>query len=244
MPENGRIREFLGRLFRSRSQAGSGPSDDAPAVADTAAEASTASPSPEETPPDAPEAPPVAPQAPPPPEAIVPPAPAPQVPAETPALLSAEAAEKLARLPQALADLAAAIQSQTALNQRLQEVLAGFAEPDQDLLHAMQDLAAEGQKQTDLLHNLGQRLAERRQLDNLAAGAMVRLPALLESLHKSNAALIEMMQQTRDRWASTKDDLAKEIVRQGRKATALVVGILTLLAVQTVLLLVRLLGGR
>jgi chromosome segregation ATPase len=164
--------------------------------------------------------------------------------ADSPAAGAPEASARLARLPKALADLAEAIQAQNQINERLQEALADLREPDQEFLHAVQDLSAEGRKQTDLLQALAERLAERRQLDNLSAGALARLPGLLEDLRKSNASFVEMMEGTRDRWVATKDDLAKEMMRQGRRTTALVVGILALLAVQTVLLVIRVFGWR
>jgi hypothetical protein len=166
------------------------------------------------------------------------------MPPELPHPLVAEMSEKLSRLPQALQDLAGAINAQASLNERLQEVLASLAEPNQDLIHAVESLSSEGQKQTDALQTLSQRLTEKRESDAASADVVGRLPALLEGLQRSNAAVVEMMEEIRDRWASTKDDLAKEMVRQGRKTTALVIAILSLLGVQTVLLIIRFVTNR
>jgi predicted nucleic acid-binding Zn ribbon protein len=248
MPGNGRVRRFLRRIFRTTAPEAAGPQGEPPAPAEVRVEALVSSQAPNETPGTIGQAP-----------AAQFPAPAPQPavsnsaslaagaserPAEAHTAINAETAERLARLPKALADLAEAVQSQNQINDRLREVLAALREPDQEFLHAVHDVSAEGRKQTDLLQNLCGLLSERRQLDNLAAGAMVRLPALLDDLHKSNASLVEMMEQTRERWASTNEDLAKEMVRQRRRTTALMVGIFALLAVQTVLLVVRLFTGK
>jgi hypothetical protein len=159
-------------------------------------------------------------------------------------MISEETAEKLSRLPQALQDLAEAIRSQTGFNERLQEVLTSLSEPDPDWLQALEDLSGESRKQTDLLQSLVEKMGEKRQFEAESADAISRLPSLLEALHRSTTTLTEMMAQARDRWANTKDDLAREMVRQGRKGTALVIAILVILAVQTALLAFHFIGGR
>jgi len=255
MPKNGRIRAFLRAVFGEGAPAGADPKPEA-----VAGEAPPpCSPSAGLSPAVSPTAPPEAGLAGPPPPAgaveppaassdrIAPAQPGPQPPARYPPpepLISAETLEELARLPNALHEVAEAIHSQTVLNERLQELLTSLAEPNQDLVHALEGLSSEGQRQTDLLQTLVGRLEEARQRDAQSADAVARLPELLESLRLSNTAVVEMMEQIRDRWASTKDDLAKEMVRQGRKTIPLVIAILAVVGVQTLLLIVRFLAGR
>ncbi len=155
--------------------------------------------------------------------------------------ISPEAVERLARLPKALNELSEALATQSSLTDRLQEVLTALSEPNQDLIQAMEGLASESQKQTDMLQNLAESIAERHQFDVQASEAVSRLPAMLEGLQKSNAALIETMERIRDRWASARDDLAQEIVRQGRRVSGLVIAAVVLLGVQTVIFLLALL---
>ena len=223
MPMNERIWKFLRTLFRSAPQveaaAATANPGDAPPLPDAVAPAPDAMVATEPPPPAIPPAPadPPAPPA---------PAPAPEADARGP-----QGDDRLPRLPQALQEVAEAIRAQAGVNERFQEVLAGLAEPNQDLIHAMQDLAGESQKQTDLLQAVSRGLAERRQVDNQTDDAVARLPDLLDGLQRSNASLVTIMEQVRDRWAAARDDLAGELLRQGRRTHVCLLVLIGLAAV-------------
>jgi hypothetical protein len=141
--------------------------------------------------------------------------------------------ERLEQLPGAMQNLAQATRSQVTLNEKLQGLLVGLSEPNQDLTHALQDCASESQRQTDLLRDIRSRLAEQQDNEKDATVAMSRLPELLESISRSNASHIELMEQMRDRWSNDKDDLAEEMVHFGRKISVLMVVVIFLLALLT-----------
>lgn len=152
--------------------------------------------------------------------------------------------ERLSHLPESLSRLAGALQSQAQLNERMQSALTTLAGPNQELLQSLHDLAMEGQKQTDLLEALRSDLDQRHESDVQMAGAISSLSQSLESFNRSNAAHIEIMEQMRDRWANAKDDIAQQLVRQGRKMAGLLIAILLVLAVGVAAVVFRAVAGK
>lgn len=138
--------------------------------------------------------------------------------------------DALAPLPAILEQLTATAKAQSEMIHNFTPVLENLSNVNEDLVRAVQDLAAESLKHTRLLEEVHAALAAKSDEEAKAAGTLARLGEQLENMNRSNAAHVEVMEQIRDRWANAKDNVADELIRQGRKAFGMLAAIIVLLA--------------
>lgn len=164
---------------------------------------------------------------------------APDVPAEPAAApppaasyaLGDQTAEKLARLPDALDGLAAALTSGAEFQAKLEALLSRMSDPREELIQTLDDLASDSRRQSDLLTEIHRSLAERNESDLRTSSAITRLDDALDSINHSNAAHVQIMEEMRDRFASAKDETSAEILHATRRTAVLTLAAVVLLAV-------------
>ncbi len=148
-------------------------------------------------------------------------------------------AEKLARLPDALNNLSAALTSQGEFQAKLEALLSRMSDPREELIQTLDDLASDSRRQSDLLTEIHRSLAERNESDLRTSSAITRLNDSMDSINSSNAAHVQIMEEMRDRFANAKDETAEEMLRLSRRTANFTLGAVILLLVIAIVEIAR-----
>jgi len=109
------------------------------------------------------------------------------------------------------------------LAEGFRETAARLLERDEEFISSLRAMEQELAHQTEMLQEVCSTFNSSSQAGAKAAESTEKIAGAIDMLSRSSAASVELMQQIRDRWANTGQDVTEIIVRQGRKTTMMLV---------------------
>ena len=136
------------------------------------------------------------------------------------------AIEKLQNVPLAIEDLREAISRQTSACEKLRSL----NQPDARVSELLVKIRDQGDRQAQTLERIFDELTRRPDIDTRIASSINSLSESMTNVSRGNQAHVELIEQLRDRLASSRDDTLEQLTSHARRLEKLLIAIIAMLA--------------